>query len=135
MIRPPSLFLHVGEDRLHRPEIGEEADSHGPLQLAGRFPFDSPHWGAGPGVVDQDVDTTEGVDSGSHRGVDLFLLAHIGFDKERPRAKSIEFAGCSLARVRVDLSHDDRGSLAGETFCDAPANALARAGNDRNLAL
>jgi hypothetical protein len=111
-----------------------------PLQIEvhGAVPDRRIDFGHGPvlaqratGAIQQDVDGTESFSGLLHHLLDALFVGHVGVHEAGAGAG---LARGRLAQCRVDLRHDDLGTLRDEQFGRRPADAGARAGDHRNFA-
>src|SRR6185312_5141581 len=63
-----------------------------------------------PGVVDDEIDATEGEDGGTEGGHDLLLVRDVGGDTDR-RVRPAQLAGDGLGAGRVDVRNDHAGAF------------------------
>src|SRR5262249_20480080 len=124
--------LHVREDGLHRPEVREEADAEGALELRRGLPLDAPHAGPAPGVVHEHVDAAPGVERRLHRGGHLRVVADVGLHEAPLAAERGELPGGACPGLGVPLGDADLRALAREAPRDPAADPLAGAGHDRD---
>ena len=83
------------------------------------------------GAIQQDVDAAESVPGLLHHLLDAVFVGHVRAHEAGVGAGLAR--GC-LAQRRVDLRHDDLGTLRDEHLGRCPADAGARAGDHRNFA-
>ena len=86
------------------------------------------------GVVVEAVDRSVSVERGFDVVLDLGGFRDVGGDEQRVAALLAQDAGGGLARGGVAIDHDDLGAAAGETDRGGAADAVARAGDQGDLA-
>src|SRR6266498_1729217 len=83
-------------------------------------------------VVDEHVELSELLDDSGHRPLDC-AVAYVGYFDHRATADLAHSATGDLGGFSVDVDQGDVGSLAGESQCNRPADALSAAGHQRHL--
>ena len=94
-----------------------------------------------PGIVDEDVESSEGVDGRVHERVRTVPVGHVVGVGDGLSAGGANLVDDGLRRPdirtaavdrRTDVVHDDRRALTGELERVAPADPAAGAGHDRD---
>ncbi len=82
------------------------------------------------GVVDQDVETTEGRDTGVDGAADIGRRGDVGYERQHPGGVSVL---CRQRRERVPIAVDEGDARAGfqELLGRREANASGGAGHER----
>jgi hypothetical protein len=83
-----------------------------------------------PGIVDNNVQTSELVVRELYQCLPIGLLGHV-----RSLELAFELSGCLLTHVFCEVCDDDFGALLLELGCDAFAETAAGAGDDGDLAV
>jgi hypothetical protein len=132
---PPAPGLgQLGQAGFHREEGAAQVDPHDLVELRDRH-FADFGGGEDASIGAENVDAAEMMQrGGSHRG-DALLGADIGGDGDRRTPGDGDVLGDDLRRLGRAGHHGDATAGLGEAFGDAPADALAGAGDDDAAAL
>ena len=84
------------------------------------------------GVVDEHVETAEALDGRRHQSVDLVAHRHVADRPRRPFAVLREPPGGRLDAVGAAVGEQHRGAGLGQAPCAGEAEALRRAGHERD---
>ena len=83
-----------------------------------------------PGIADQDVDATELVDRGLHRGINLVFAGHVDGYADCLRPVLAQFHGRRIGGVLVQVGDDDVSAFARKHDGDFAADAARGAGDE-----
>ena len=84
----------------------------------------------GPGVVDDDVEVSEVSQRGIEQGLHVAAAGHVAVGELGAAAGGADARHHRDARVARDVVDDDSAAFAGESLCDALAEARSRSGDD-----
>ena len=87
------------------------------------------------GVVDEDVDVTEGVDDLRHAVDDVLLVPQVHRDRESLGAEGLQLRDGRLQVIEIAAGHTDYCAFFREAPRDRPADARAAAGDKGQLVL
>ena len=127
-----SITRHRG---LREDERGRGVEVERPLEVAGAGVEERARWRAA-GVVHDDVDAPELLEAGGRERLDVRVLVHVGRARTRARRpKRADVGGDGLELLRRPRREHDVGAGLGQPACGGRADAPARAGDDRDLAV
>ena len=86
------------------------------------------------GIVDDDIDATEGLHRRADKAVCEAVRGDGAVDGDCLAARGRDFFGDFVARRFVEIVDDEFDALAGEFECDGTADATAGTGHERDLA-
>ena len=133
-IAPLALLEHVRHRGLAQHERGGGVEVEGALEVAGAGVEERPGDGAA-GVVHDDVEPAELVDGTAHERDHRVVLDHVGGDHERRAAEVPDLPGHDLELLGGPGREQDVGTRLGQRERRGGADAAARAGDDRDLAV
>ena len=84
----------------------------------------------GGGVVGEDIDGTEGSDSGLHRTFQVGLNGYVGRHEDGLAARGADVGPHGFTASAVDIHNHHPGAFGGEQLADGPPNARGTAGDD-----
>ena len=87
------------------------------------------------GVVVEAVDRSVRIERCLHIGLHIGGFGHVGSDEQRLAALLADDAGGAFAAGRITIHHHDPGSVAREADSGGASDAIAGAGDQRDLAL
>jgi hypothetical protein len=85
------------------------------------------------GIVDQSIDPSEAVDAGAYQLAGLVPVADVGNALDGGPSFCSYFAGGAPGLSRIDVIHDDRGALAGDSPGAGRPDTSTRAGDYDSL--
>ena len=85
------------------------------------------------GIVDEDVDATEGLVGGVHQSVELLPSAHVGRNSQRPPPPRLDLGRRRSAGLELSTGDDHIGAGVGQAEGHGPAQPPAPAGHQGHL--
>ena len=130
-ILPPPRCAHHGHDRPAGEEHRRDVDVHHLAPLVERDLLERAHLerGVEAGVVDEDVDRAAALDDLVDQPLHVGLVRDVGGDADAVRERRGRLLGA------VQVGDDDARALRRQALGDRAADALRRAGDDRDLAV
>ena len=119
---------------LHRPERALHAGVVEDVDVALAHLRDRRERPEGLRVVDQPVDAAEAIDGARDHCVDLVALLDVADDAEILDTEGVELAARLRHQLVLPFGHDDARTALAEMERHALADALARTGDDHDLA-
>jgi len=89
---------------------------------------------AGTGVVDQNINVTEGLNSLTYQVLTSLSRGNVGGDAQRLAAGCLDFLSNLVAGLLLTTGDDNGGTVVSHQLCDCVADAAGRTGDNGNLA-
>ena len=87
--------------------------------------------GGDAGVVEQDIEAAQSLNSLVHRALRVLLAPDISAQSQRLHAQRLKLLGCALCRVQVDVNDGDVGTVLSQSHGHRLAQPTPSAGDER----